>query len=124
MSREIATPWARLFDSNLFASTEKAAIVKIVQLLQQVEDSVPQSLGNQCKVQCQVARRETQVLLGNIFQNLKSVMTDEQKRISRSLIPHVQSRLEATYNEALEEHGPGSVARQKVRCVIPQVAYT
>lgn len=118
MSREIAASWARLFDSDLFAPTARAGITEIVKLLQQVEASAPPDLKDRCRAQSQVTLKEAQVLIGNILQNLKSAMTEEQKNISRCLTPHVQSQLTAAYQAAMEERGTGSVARQKVSCIV------
>jgi hypothetical protein len=46
--------------------------------------------------------------------SVKEALNNEQKEVSRSLAPHVQSELIDGYSAAMEERGPGSVARQKV----------
>lgn len=48
------------------------------------------------------------MLVGDFLRN-------QQKDISRCLIPHVKAQLSSGYDEAMEERGTGSVARQKVR---------
>jgi hypothetical protein len=117
MAREIAASWARLFDSDLFASTLQAERAEITRLLQEIEASAPPELKARCHAQSQLALREAQVLTANIIQNIKTVLTDEQKNISRCLTPHVQKELSAAYIAALEERGTGSVARQKVSLI-------
>ena len=46
---------------------------------------------------------------------VREAMNTQQKEVSRCLAPHVQGQLLEGYERAMEERGPGSVARQKVR---------
>lgn len=115
MTREIASSWAQVFDSDLFAPMERAERAEIAKLLKDIEDSAPVGLKDRCKLQSQVALKEAQTVTVNILQNIKTAMTNEQKEISRCLTPHVKSELLEGYAAAMEERGTGSVARQKVR---------
>ncbi|CAE6530132.1 unnamed protein product [Rhizoctonia solani] len=113
MTREIAASWARLFDSDLFAPTVQAERQEINNILKKVQLSSPSSLNARCQVQSQLALKEAEVLTTNLLRNLKTMMTNEQKDISRCLTPHVQRELLAAYQSAAAERGTGSVARQK-----------
>jgi hypothetical protein len=114
MTREIASSWAQVFDSDLFAPMERAERAEIVKLLKDIEDSAPDGLKDRCRLQAQVTLKEAQVVTANILQNIKTAMTNEQKEISRCLTPHVKRELLDGYHSAMAERGTGSVARQKV----------
>jgi hypothetical protein len=120
MGREIAISWAQLFDSDLFAPTLQAEQTEITGILQQIEASALPDLKARCQAQCQLALNEAQVLTANIIQNIKTVLTDEQKNISRCLTPHVQKELSAAYAAARDEQGPGCMVRKKVRLALLQ----
>ncbi|KAL5632722.1 hypothetical protein ACGC1H_005617 [Rhizoctonia solani] len=113
MTREIAASWARVFDSDLFAPTVRAEREEITNLLKEVQVSAPPDLSARCEAQSQLALKEAEVLTTNLLQNLKTLMTNEQKDISRCLTPHVQRELSTAYQSAAAEHGAGSVTRQK-----------
>ncbi|EUC63310.1 GTPase SLIP-GC protein, partial [Rhizoctonia solani AG-3 Rhs1AP] len=113
MTREIAASWARVFDSDLFAPTVRAERQEITNLLKEVQASAPPDLSARCEAQSQLALKEAEVLTTNLLRNLKTLMTSEQKDISRCLTPHVQRELSAAYQSASAERGTGSVARQK-----------
>ncbi|KDN41718.1 hypothetical protein RSAG8_07249, partial [Rhizoctonia solani AG-8 WAC10335] len=120
MTREIAASWARVFDSDLFAPTVRAERQEITDLLKEVQVSAPPGLGARCEVQSQLALKEAEVLTTNLLRNLKTLMADEQKDISRCLTPQVQRELLTAYQSAAAERGTaaaergtGSVARQK-----------
>ncbi|CAE6511703.1 unnamed protein product [Rhizoctonia solani] len=113
MTREIAASWARVFDSDLFAPTVRAEQQEITNLLKEVQDSAPPALSARCQAQSQLALKESEALTTNLLRNLKTLMTNEQKDISRCLTPHVQRELLDAYESAAAERGTGSVARQK-----------
>ncbi|CEL62681.1 hypothetical protein RSOLAG1IB_05037 [Rhizoctonia solani AG-1 IB] len=113
MTREIAASWAQVFDSDLFAPMIRAERQEIANVLKLVQASAPPSLNIRCETQSQLALKESEVLNQNILQNLKTLMTSEQKNISRCLTPHVQKELLEAYQLAAAERGTGSVARQK-----------
>ncbi|CAE6439062.1 unnamed protein product [Rhizoctonia solani] len=113
MTREIAASWARVFDSDLFAPTVRAQRQEIINLLKEVQASAPPGVGARCEAQSQLALKEAEVLTANLLRNLKTMMTSEQKDISRCLTPHVQQQLLIAYESAAAERGTGSVARQK-----------
>ncbi|KAG8716350.1 hypothetical protein FRC09_015864 [Ceratobasidium sp. 395] len=115
MTREIAASWAQVFESDLFAPMERATRQEITKLLQEIEDTAPAGLKDRCKAQSQTTLKEAQVVTGNILQNIKTAMTNEQKEISRCLTPHVKNHLVPGYEEAFLERGTGSVARQKAK---------
>ncbi|KAG9084570.1 hypothetical protein FS749_005121 [Ceratobasidium sp. UAMH 11750] len=113
MTREIASSWAQVFDSDLFAPMERAERAEIVKLLKEIEDTAPAGLKDRCRLQVQATLKEAQVVTANILQNIKTAMTNEQKEISRCLTPHVKNELLVGYTDAMQERGTGSVARQK-----------
>ncbi|KAG9082296.1 hypothetical protein FRC06_005133, partial [Ceratobasidium sp. 370] len=113
MTREIASSWTQVFESDLFTPVKSAARTEVVKLLKEIEDSAPAGLKDRCRAQAQVTLKEVQVVTANILRNIKTAMTNEQKEVSRCLTPHVKSELLDGYRLALEERGAGSVARQK-----------
>jgi hypothetical protein len=46
---------------------------------------------------------------------VRDILNDNQKDISRCLVPHLVGQLHPGYSQASDECGRGSVARQKVR---------
>ncbi|QRV77492.1 GTPase SLIP-GC protein [Ceratobasidium sp. AG-Ba] len=114
MTREIASSWAQVFDSDLFAPMERAEKAEIVKLLKEIEETAPAGLKDRCRLQAQTTLKEAEVVTRTILQNIKTAMTNEQKEISRCLTPHVKNELLTAYYDAMLERGTGSVARQKL----------
>ncbi|QRW06436.1 GTPase SLIP-GC protein [Ceratobasidium sp. AG-Ba] len=103
MTREIASSWAQVFDSDLDCK-----------LLKEIEETAPAGLKDRCRLQAQTTLKEAEVVTRTILQNIKTAMTNEQKEISRCLTPHVKNELLTAYYDAMLERGTGSVARQKL----------
>lgn len=114
-TRNIASSWGKVFETDLFAGFERTAIASINKLLQDVEDSAAPGLKDRTKIQGEVCLEEAKVAMHAILDIVKVSLNSEQKEISRCLAPHVQNQLVEGYNRAMEERGKGSVARQKVR---------
>ncbi len=68
------------------------------------------------RFQCQgdLCLEEAHVALQQITEIVQGALSLEQKEVSRSMAPHIQSQLSDGYDRAIEERGRGSVARQKV----------
>jgi hypothetical protein len=114
-TRNIAHSWSKIFESDLFAPFESAVKTSINKLLQEFEDSAAAGLKDRTKLQGELCVEEARVALQNIMTAVKETMNNEQKEVSRCMAPHVQGQLIEGYDRAMEETGPGSVARQKVR---------
>ena len=114
-TRNIALSWSKVFEGDLFAALDKAAITSVNKVLKEVEESAAPGLKDRCKTQGVVCLEEVRVALKNILDAVRETMNNEQKEASRSLVPHVQEQLREGYDRAMEERGTGSVARQKVR---------
>ncbi|KAF7977636.1 hypothetical protein HWV62_3046 [Athelia sp. TMB] len=112
-TRNIASSWQQVFEGDLFAAFERAATHSINKLLKQVEDSAAGGLKDRVKSQAELCLEEARVALEKTLELVRVTMNNEQKEVSRCLAPHVQNQLTDTYLLALEERGPGSVARQK-----------
>ncbi|KAG8698906.1 hypothetical protein FRC08_005636 [Ceratobasidium sp. 394] len=61
MTREIASSWAQVFDSDLFAPMERAERAEIVKLLKEIEDTAPAGLKDRCRLQVQATLKEAQL---------------------------------------------------------------
>ncbi|KAF9263480.1 hypothetical protein L218DRAFT_979928 [Marasmius fiardii PR-910] len=112
-TRNIASAWGKMFESDLFGPFEAAAVNAINKLLSDVEDSAALGLKDRVKAQGEQCLQDAKVALTNSINIVRDTMTTEQKEISRSLAPHVQEELRDGYDEALEFRGTGSVRRQK-----------
>jgi len=71
-------------------------------------------LKDRTKLQGELCVEEARVALQKTMSVVKETMSNEQKNISRCMAPHVQAQLVEGYDQAIEERGTGSVARQKV----------
>lgn len=114
-TRQIASSWSKLFESDLFGSFEKATNDVIRQLVKEVEDSAPPGLKERAKGQGDISFEDAKSALQKTLTAVRDTITNEQKEISRCLAPHVQTQLFSGYDLAMLERGTGSVARQKVR---------
>lgn len=118
MVREVAVPWTQVFgpQSELFAPLVQAAGGKIATLLEEFVVSAPQDsdLVGKCQTHCKRSLTEAQVTLGNIRQNIETLLAKEQKNISRFLTCHIKDQLLDGYRTASGERGPGTSVRQKV----------
>ncbi|KAG1755777.1 hypothetical protein EDB19DRAFT_1956649 [Suillus lakei] len=112
-TRNIASSWSTLFESDLFASLSDAITVCINELITDVEASAAAGLKDRVHAQGSVSQEEARHALEQTMEVVKEALVKEQKEISRCLAPHVQNELTDGYNLALEERGRGSVARQK-----------
>lgn len=113
MSKAIASSWGKVFESDLFASFQKAADKAIMGLLDQVQAACPTGLKERAAMQTDVSMNESKLAMEKITGIVHEALQNHQKDVSRSLVPHVQSSLKNGYDLAMEERGRGSVARQK-----------
>ncbi|KAG6857365.1 hypothetical protein H0H87_005668 [Tephrocybe sp. NHM501043] len=88
-------------------------MASINKLLKDFEDSAAQGLKDRTKMQGEQCLEEAHVALKKTMEVVRETMNNEQKEISRCMAPHVQAQLTDGYDRAMEERGPGSVARQK-----------
>ncbi|KAJ8086531.1 hypothetical protein PM082_005354 [Marasmius tenuissimus] len=112
-TRNIASAWSKVFESDLFGPFEASAIKAINSLLNDVEESAALGLKDRVKIQGEMCVQDAKVALTNSINVVKETMNEQQKEISRLLAPHVQTALASGYEEALEFRGTGSVRRQK-----------
>ncbi|KAG1907278.1 uncharacterized protein F5891DRAFT_940152 [Suillus fuscotomentosus] len=112
-TRNIASSWSTLFESDLFASLSDAIMTCINKLIADVEASAAAGLKDHVHAQSSVSQEEARHALVQTMEVVKEALGKEQKEISRCLAPHVQNELTDGYNLALQERGSGSVARQK-----------
>ncbi|KAF8076309.1 hypothetical protein FPV67DRAFT_1664591 [Lyophyllum atratum] len=113
-TRNIAHSWSQVFESDLFGPFEAASIASINKLLEEFEESAAMGLKDRTKMQGKQCLEEAHVALKKTMDLVKETMTNEQKEVSRCMAPHVQMQLIEGYDRAMEERGPGSVARQRV----------
>ncbi|KAF8589963.1 hypothetical protein K439DRAFT_1628171 [Ramaria rubella] len=113
LTRNIASSWGRVFEADLFASFESQAMAHIKKLLKDVENSATPSLQDRSKRQGEIALEEAKIAMKSLVTVVRDILNEQQKEVSRCLVPHVQTQLRSGYNQAAEERGRGSVARQK-----------
>lgn len=113
-TRQIASSWCKVFESDLFTPFEVAVTATIRKLLEEVEETAAPGFRDQFQRQGDLCLEEARVALKQIMGIVVEALAIEQKEVSRSMAPHVQSQLIYGYDRATEERGPGSVARQKV----------
>jgi hypothetical protein len=118
LTKEIASSWARVFESDLFGPMNKAINTNVQKLIKEVEATAPPGLKDRCKTQGQLSLQDAEVAMKQLISKIKEQMSKEQKEISRCVAPHVRNELLEGYEEAILERGTGSVARQKVSSII------
>ncbi|KAI0721894.1 Dynamin family-domain-containing protein [Cerioporus squamosus] len=112
-TRQIASSWSKVFESDLFTSFEQSTMDVIQKLIADVEASAALGLKDRAKGQGELCLEEARVALRKTLDVVSEAMNTQQKEISRCLAPHVQGQLLDGYDRAMEERGRGSVARQK-----------
>ncbi|KAL1740588.1 hypothetical protein HDZ31DRAFT_85351 [Schizophyllum fasciatum] len=113
-TRQIASSWGQVFEKDLFAGLDSSTSDKIMQLVKDVEASAAPGLKERAKMQGDQCMEQAQLALRNAMADVKVALQNEQKEVSRCLGPHVRDQLIPGYDLAMDERGPGSVARQKV----------
>ncbi|KAL6306643.1 Dynamin family-domain-containing protein [Sparassis latifolia] len=113
LTRNIASSWSKVFESDLFASFEKATLDAINKLLAEVEESAAIGLKERARGQAELCLEDARVALQKTLDVVRDTMNTQQKEASRSFAPEVQTQLREGYRDAMEERGIGSVARQK-----------
>ncbi|PPR06571.1 hypothetical protein CVT24_001752 [Panaeolus cyanescens] len=112
-TKNIASTWSKVFESDLFGDFEAETIEAINDLVKEVEQSAAQGLKDRARLQGEQSIEEARVALRNAVTAVKEAMNVQQKEVSRCLAPHVQQQLVDGYEEAMTFRGVGSVARQK-----------
>ncbi|KAG0709519.1 hypothetical protein DFH29DRAFT_869853 [Suillus ampliporus] len=112
-TRNIASSWSTLFESDLFAPLSAAITECVNRLLVNVEATAVAALKDRVRAQSYDSQEEARLALGKIMEVVEKSLEQEQKQISRCLAPHVQAELADGYDLAIKERGIGSVARQK-----------
>ncbi|KIY51603.1 hypothetical protein FISHEDRAFT_11570, partial [Fistulina hepatica ATCC 64428] len=112
-TRSIASSWGRVFETDLFAAFEEQTIEVIKKLVADVEATATVGLKDRSSQQGQLCLEEAKIALQATLVEVKQKLQELQKDLSRALVPHVQQQLMNSYDLAMEEHGRGSVARQK-----------
>lgn len=112
-TRNIASSWQQVFETDLFAAFETTTIKSINNILADVEDSAALGLKDRVKIQADLCLQEAGVALNKTLEVVRVTLNSEQKDVSRRLAPYIQEQLVDGYDLAMEETGKGSVARMK-----------
>ncbi|KAI3612523.1 hypothetical protein WG66_009883 [Moniliophthora roreri] len=112
-TRNIASAWGKVFESDLFGPFEVSALRVIGDLITEIEASAAPGLKDRVKLQGELCLQDAKLALAKTIDLVRETMSTEQKEISRCLAPHVQMQLMDGYDEAMEFRGPGSVKKQK-----------
>jgi len=113
-TRNIASSWAKVFETDLMGPFGIAVISIVEKLLIDVENTAALGLRDRIKIQAEMSLAQTSETLRATIDLVQNILTTQQKEVSRCISPHVQSQLIDGYDQAMEERGIGSVARQKV----------
>ncbi|KLO16323.1 hypothetical protein SCHPADRAFT_823334 [Schizopora paradoxa] len=113
MMKNIASSWAKVFESDLLTSFEKGVVRAVKSLLEEFLDSCNVGLRERAKNQSELCIEEVKVSLKKTVGVVSEQLQASQKDVSRGLAPHVQDQLFDGYATAMLEKGTGSVARQK-----------
>ncbi|KAJ3773109.1 hypothetical protein FB446DRAFT_18931 [Lentinula raphanica] len=113
-TRNIATSWGKLFETDLLGQFEGNVQAAIRRLLDDVAESAAIGLQDRARMQGSLCKTEADVVLKQVVAVVRETISTQQKDISRCLAPHVQNNLIDGYELAMEERGRGSVARQKL----------
>ncbi|KAF7352854.1 Nuclear GTPase SLIP-GC [Mycena venus] len=101
------------FEADIFSPLLKSIVACIDKLVGDVERSAAPGLKDRTKLQGESCLDSARTALDKTIETVKETLTSQQKEISRCLAPHVQAELLDGYERAMEEHGKGSVARQR-----------
>ena len=97
-TRNIAASWQQVFEADLFAAFESAALGVINKLVKDVENSAALGLQDRVKTQAELCLDEARVALKKTIELVRLAMNNEQKEVSRCLAPHVQHQLVDGYD--------------------------
>ena len=122
MMKNIASSWAKVFESDLLTSFEKGVVRAVKSLLEEFLDSCNVGLRERAKNQSELCIEEVKVSLKKTVGVVSEQLQESQKDVSRGLAPHVQDQLYEGYATAMLEKGTGSVARQKVRLFLRHIS--
>ncbi|KAJ3785098.1 hypothetical protein GGU10DRAFT_428153 [Lentinula aff. detonsa] len=113
-TKNIATSWSKVFETDLLGHFEETIHAAICRLLDDIVDSTAAGLQERVRMQGELCKAEADVALKQVVAVVRETINTQQKDVSRCLAPHVQNNLIDGYDLALEERGQGSVARQKL----------
>jgi hypothetical protein len=102
-----------VFETDIFSPLLASTVACINKLVADIERSAASGLRDRARLQGESCLESARVALDKTVETVKDTLNNEQKEVSRSLAPHVQSQLLDGYTTAMEERGRGSVARQK-----------
>lgn len=112
-TRNIASSWGKVFESDLFGPFEAAVNSAVNNVLAEIEDTAAPGLKDRTKIQGEACLAQAAEVLQAIMELVRTTLSDRQKDVSRCMSPHVRNQLVDGYDRAMEERGRGSVARQK-----------
>jgi hypothetical protein len=90
--------WTTVFETDLFASFDKATCMAMNQVLEEVEDSAPTGLKDRAKVQIESCRVEAILAVYKTLEVVCKLLKSQQREISHCLVPHVKSQLADGYD--------------------------
>jgi len=114
-TRNIASSWAKVFETDLMGPFGIAVVSTVNKLLIDIENTAAPGLKDRIKIQAEMSLAQASETLRTIIDVVQKILTAQQKEVSRCMSPHVRSQLISGYDQAMEERGIGSVARQKVQ---------
>lgn len=120
----IASSWRDLFSANLFGKLEEDVMRAIDDLVDEFVQGVPAYLKQRAQQQADSCRQEARSALSTVMSVVACELNSEQKKISRSIAPHVRGALLQVYKDAMLIKGTGTTDRQKVRRLIPLRGYS
>ncbi|TDL30169.1 hypothetical protein BD410DRAFT_759365 [Rickenella mellea] len=113
MTWNMAHSWSAIFDIDVLANFEVSAMQAINEGLGLVRRSCPVALVDRMNNQIDLAKDQAKQVLRTRKNTARKTLKAFQKEGLSCVSSHVQDELEDAYDEAFQERGIGSVARQK-----------
>jgi hypothetical protein len=104
----------QVFETDMFSPFQLKVKEAIKQLLKDIRASASANLVGRVDELENATFERARITLEQSIARVQAIVSEEQKTITRSLIPHIQAKLIPTYRTASSQRGKGSVAVQKV----------
>lgn len=114
MEKEFSTDWAQIMDSSIFVflATAEAKLLDYYTIMEKLIVSALAEAGvkqDRLHALRSAASRTCTSVVKRHFREMKTVATDSQRDLNRSLLPSIQSRMKGGYQRALSAPGGSGV---------------
>jgi hypothetical protein len=113
-AKNISNAWSTLFQTDMLKHFEEGITKAITRLLDDFQESVSEEVKESATAQRELCLKDAKLNLSNTKDAVNLTIAKQQRKISRSMAPHVQELMEETYSLAVKEKGTGSSRRRQV----------